>query len=149
VSTFDVFKRAERVELVAAAIYGTLAKRFRDDADAHALFVRLEAEEQQHASRIRLLAATYRNDSKLVDKVNGAEGLDACLAEAQAALDEVQAGGWGPALGEVLGRLARLEDRLSRAHANLLALNGNGALREFFEQLARMDEAHVQLLVRT
>ena len=144
-----MFKRAERVELVAAAIYGALATRFRDDADAHALFARLETEEEQHASRIRLLAATYRNDSKLIEKVNGAEGLDACLAEAQAALAEIQAGGWGPGLGDVLGRLARLEDRLSRAHADLLALNGNGALREFFEQLAHMDDAHMQLLVRT
>jgi hypothetical protein len=49
----------------------------------------------------------------------------------------------------VLGRVARLEDRFARAHANLLALNGHGALRDFFEQLARMDDAHVELLIRS
>lgn len=148
-STFGLFKRAERIELVSAAIYGALAKRYRGDADARALFARLEAEEQQHASRIRLLAAAYRKDSKLLDKVNGAEQLDACLAEADAALREVERGEWGPALADVLDRALRLEDRLAKAHANLLALNGNGALRDFFEQIARMDDAHVQLLVRT
>ncbi len=148
-STFDLFKRAERIELVSAAIYGALAKRYRGDPDTYALFSRLEAEEQQHASRVRLLAAAYRKDSKLLEKVNGAGELDACLAEADAALREVERDEWGPALADVLDRVSRLEDRLAKAHANLLALNGNGALRDFFEQLARMDDAHVQLLVRT
>jgi hypothetical protein len=148
-STFDVFRKAERVETVSAEIYAALARRFSDDPDAYALFVQLEAEELQHASRVRLLAATYRNDSKLVGAVHGGEELAACLSEAEAALAEVQAGRWGSTLGEVLKRLARLEDRLVLAHANLLALNAGGGLREFFEQLARMDDAHVQLLIRT
>jgi hypothetical protein len=148
-STFEIFRQAERIETISAEIYGTLASQFRDDLDAHALFIRLEAEEMQHASRIRLLAATYRNDSKLLVRVNGACELEACLAEAESALAEVQAGRWGESLAQVLGRVARLEDRLARAHANLLALNGNGALRDFFEQLSRMDDAHVELLIRS
>jgi hypothetical protein len=145
-STFDLFKCAERIEALSAAIYGILALRFRGDAQAEALFLRLEAEELQHASRVRLLAATYRNDSKLIDRVNGAEQLDACLADAERALAEVQSGAWGPGLADVLSRAGRLEARLAAAHANLLALNGDSGLRQFFEQLARMDEAHFHLL---
>lgn len=145
-STFDVFNRAERVETLAASIYSRLARQFRAEADAHALFIRLESEELQHASRIRLLSATYRNDSKLIDKVNGAEALESCIAAAETALAEVEAGTWGPGLGDVLARLARLENRLQQAHAHLLALNGHTGLRGFFEQLAHMDDAHVLLL---
>jgi hypothetical protein len=145
-STFDVFRRAERVETLAAAVYAAVAVRFRGDANAYALFRRLESEELQHATRIRLLAATYRNDPKLIAKVHGAEALDGCLAHVQEALAEVEAGKWGPGLRDVLSRLSALEDRLQRAHAHLLALNAHTGLRDFFEQLAHMDDAHVQLL---
>jgi rubrerythrin len=148
-STFEVFRWAERIEAIAAEIYGLLARRFGEDPDAYALFAQLQAEEEQHAARIRLLAASYRNDSKLLPAVNGAAELAACLGEAERAMAEVRAGGWGPRLADVLVRVSRLEDRLARAHADLLALNGDPGLREFFEQLARMDDAHVELLVRT
>jgi hypothetical protein len=147
-STFDVFRRAERIEAICAAIYGLLACRFRDDAEAWALFSRLEEEELQHASRVRLLASTYQNDSKLRTPVNGAAELQRCLAAAEQALVEVQAGGWGPGLADVLGRAARLEEQLISAHAHLLALNGDHALRGFFEQLAVLDKGHVTLLRR-
>jgi hypothetical protein len=145
-STFDVFRRAERVELVAAEVYAAVARQFRADVKAHALFRRLESEELQHACRIRLLAATYRNDPKLIARVNGAEALDACLASAREALEQIEAGEWGRVLGEVLGRLADLEDRLQKAHAHLLALNAHTGLRDFFEQLAHMDDGHVLML---
>jgi hypothetical protein len=147
-STFDVFRRAERIEAICAAIYGLLALRFRDDAEAWALFSRLEEEELQHASRVKLLASAYRHDSKLRTPVNGADELQACLAAAEQALAEVQGGGWGPGLADVLGRAARLEEQLLSAHAHLLALNGDHALRDFFEQLSLMDEGHVTLLRR-
>ncbi len=146
-TNFDLFWRAERIETVAAQIYAALAKRFREDEEAQALFTRLEAEELQHANRVRLLASAYRADPKLLEKVNGAAELEGCVREAEDALEEVQSGGWGPGLDDVKQRLALLEVRLAKAHANLLTLNGNGALREFFEQLARMDDAHVQLLI--
>ncbi len=145
-STYDLFKRAERIEVLAAAIYGALAKQFRADERTHALFVRLEAEEQQHASRIRLLAGSYRNDPKLVEKVNGAEGLEACIASAEGALAEVQGGAWGVDLDAVKDRLVSLEVQLAKAHAHLLAANANPGLLEFFRQLARQDEGHAELL---
>jgi len=146
-TNFDLFGRAERIEIVAAAIYGALAKRFREDADAEELFTRLEAEELQHANRIRLLASAYRTDPKLLAKVSGGDELDTCLTEAEDALHEVQTGGWGPGLDDVKQRLGLLEVRLAKAHANMLALNGNGVLRDFFERLALMDDAHARLLL--
>jgi rubrerythrin len=146
VTTFEVFKTAERIENVAAAIYAFFAKQFADDPDLRALFVRLETEEQQHASRVRLLASRYRSDSKLLANVPGGPELDACLAQAEAALAEVQAGAWGRELAGIKERLARLEAQMAGAHAQAIAKDGHPALRDFFRQLALQDEAHLALL---
>jgi rubrerythrin len=146
VSTFELLKRAERIEAIAAAIYAACARQFASDEKVHALFVRLEAEEIQHAARVRLLAARYRSDSRLLARVSGAAELDACLAAAEGALAEVEAGKWAGDLPGVKARLAVLEERLSRAHAHGLAEDGDPGMRDFFLQLALQDEAHAQLL---
>lgn len=145
-TTFDVFGRAERIETIAAAIYAAVAKQFADDEQARALFVRLEAEEVQHASRVRLLAGRYRVDRKLLERVAGVAELDACLAQAEAALAEVTAGAWGRDLAAIKARLALLETQLASAHAHVMAEDGHPGLREFFRQLALQDDAHVALL---
>lgn len=56
-TTYQVFEQAERIERTAADLYRLLAEQFAADPAARALFVRLEEEEHQHASRVRLLAA--------------------------------------------------------------------------------------------
>jgi hypothetical protein len=145
-SPYQLFHRAERVERLSARIYAALAAQFRHDAEAHALFLRLEAEEEQHASRVRLLAAHYRNDPKKLPVHADPGALDGCVAECEQALSEIEAGAWGTDLAEVKARAAELEERLARAHAELLALNASPALREFFAQLAALDAAHVRLL---
>lgn len=145
-STFDLFKCAERIEAASAALYAALARRFDDHPGARALFVQLGAEELQHASRIRLVAASYRNDSGVVERVHGAKELEACLAESERALADVEAGIWGSDLAQVKRRLRFLEAELSRAHAHLLLEDGDAGLREFFRQLAAQDVAHAELL---
>lgn len=145
-TTLDVFRAAERIETIAANIYALCAQQFASDAQARALFARLEAEEQQHASRIRLLAARYRTDRKLLERFAGGGELEECLRIAEAALAEASRGAWGSDLRAVKGRLAELETQLSRAHAQVIAQDGHPALRDFFQQLALQDEAHVQLL---
>lgn len=142
-----LFEAAERIETLSGRIYGALAKVFGGDPDARALFVRLQAEEEQHASRVRLLAAHYRRDAKLAVDGEAAE-LEACSAAAAQALAEVEAGRWGADLDEVKRRLAALEEALARAHAHLLARSASPALREFFAVLAEQDEAHARLLGR-
>jgi hypothetical protein len=146
VTTFDVFRVAESIESIAAAIYAACARQFAGDEQGRALFARLEAEELQHASRIRLLATQYRTDRRLLERVAGAAELQGCLRVAEDALSEVQGGAWGADLAAVKLRLADLETRLSRAHAQTIALDGHPALRDFFRQLALQDEAHARLL---
>lgn len=148
-TTFDVFKRAERIEGIAAAIYAALAKQFSADATASALFARLEAEEVQHASRVRLLASRYRSDTRILEKVPGVAELEICLAQAETALAEVVAGSWGSDLARVKGRLAQLEAQLAKAHSHVIAEDGHPSLRDFFRQLALQDDGHAALLGAT
>ena len=147
-STYEILRTAKRVELAAAAIYAALARRFAGDAEARALFQRLEAEEVQHATRVRLLGARYRHDSKLLERITSdGRQLDQLIAESEAVLAAIDAGRWGRDLDEVKQNLAALEDRFMEAHADLIAREGNPELRRFFELLARQDEGHVRLLV--
>ncbi|HET7825604.1 MAG TPA: hypothetical protein VFK90_09730 [Anaeromyxobacter sp.] len=147
-STYYLFQRAERVEWLSARVYGALKERFRDDPEAHALFVRLEAEEEQHAKRVRLLAAHYFRDRTLTVEADPRE-LDLCIAECDRALLEVESGAWGTDVDEVKRRCLALEERLVRAHADLLTRHADSPLRDFLAQLAYMDMAHVQLLAES
>ena len=146
-SPFQLFHRAERVERLSAQVYEALANRFREDAEARELFVRLEAEEEQHANRVRLLAAHYRHDPKVRVEADAGE-LDVCAAGCEQAIAEIEAGAWDGDLAQVKGRLAALEGHLVRAHADLLARNAAPALRDFLAQLAVLDAAHARMLAR-
>jgi rubrerythrin len=144
---YDIFEKAEAIEVLVAEIYAALAARFRDDPDARALFERLAAEELQHARRVRLLAARYRHDARLLEKVPAAgEGLDRLAAEAKAVRRAVEDGTFGVDLAAVKRLLSALESRFQDAHAELIAAAGPAELRTFFAALAEQDEAHARLL---
>jgi Rubrerythrin len=146
VTTFDLFRVAERIELAAAELYAMLGKRFASDEAAQRLFVRLSAEEHQHATRVRMLASRYRSEPKLVGNVAGARVLADCEFQIQAALAEVRAGAWGDDLAAVMERLAGLEAAISHAHAEALASEAHPALRDFLRQLSAQDASHQELL---
>lgn len=149
-TTYHLLGRAERIETTAAAIYAALAAQFAGLPAARSLFEGLAADELQHASRIRLLAARYKHDARLAARRPAASPeLDACLAEAEQVLADVRARRWESDFGRAKQKLCALEDRLSRAHAEALARDAHPDLRAFFEQLARQDEAHARLLVES
>jgi rubrerythrin len=146
-STYRLFELAEGLEVLAASIYRAAAEAFSWDATARALFIGLAHEEEQHASRVRLLAARYRGDPRLVPAgVADLGELEALQAEGEAILAAIRAGEWGRDLARAREKLAALEWRFQRAHAQSLARHSNPALREFFDQLAGQDEAHWKLL---
>lgn len=144
-SAYQLFQRAERVEWLSARVYGALKLRFEGDTAARSLFVRLEAEEEQHAKRVRLLAAHYSHDRALTVDADAGD-LELCAAACEEAIAEIEAGAWGTDLAEVKRRLFELETRLVRAHADLLARNAIPALRDFLAQLAALDTEHLALL---
>ena len=145
-TTFDLFQVAERIELTAAELYAMLGTRFARDESARRLFVRLSAEEHQHATRVRMLASRYRTEPKLVGNVAGARVLADCEFRIQAALAEVRVGAWGDDLAAVLERLTALEGAISHAHAEALAREANPSFRDFLRQLSAQDVSHQELL---
>lgn len=146
-STFQLFEKAEQLEKLCAGIYRELAGQFRADPVASDLFQRLAAEEEQHAQRVRLLTVRYQHDSRLLDGVAvAAEHLDRLVGEARAALERAAAGAFGQNLAVVKAELCEMEERFSAAHAHVIAATADPGLRGFFEQLARQDAAHLELL---
>jgi rubrerythrin len=147
-STFQIFETAERIELLSADIYRSLVERFAADPEARALFRRLEEEEMQHASRIRLMAVCYLHDSRLFGKADiSALRLEEIFEEGQRALRSIAWGEWDDDLAVAKRAVADLEAKFSAAHAHILSRTADPAVREFFEKLAQQDEAHHQLLM--
>jgi len=144
-STYQLLEKAERVELLAEQLYQALAGRF--GGEAKALFLRLAAEEAQHAARIRLLTARYRQDRKLVASlVADTTLIDRLLLEAGEALAAVSAGAWDGDPSAALHSAAELERRFCQVHAQVLSEEAHPELRAFFDQLAAQDKAHHDLL---
>lgn len=147
---YALFKAAERLELLASELYLALAARFAGDRDAVTLFRRLADEEVQHAARIRLLFAQYRNDPRLFQGASGlgpgAPDVEALVRETAVAVAAVRDGDWVATLDEAVARVAALEERCASVHAELLASGADRAALGFFEELARQDRQHQQLL---
>jgi rubrerythrin len=146
-TSYEIFEKAERAEQLAAALYQLLAQRFSGDPEARDLFLRLEQEELQHASRVRLMGARYRHDPRVLGRlaVDHSE-LDSILAESEQAVRDAQDGSFARTLDQARARLRALEEHCARAHAEMIAREGNPALRQFFRKLAEQDRAHGELL---
>lgn len=144
-STYQLLEKAVQIELVAERLYRALAERF--DGDARTLFRRLAEEEGQHAARIRLLAARYLQDRRLVPSLDpDISLLDRLLKESEEALAAALGGVWdGDAQAARLATV-ELERRFCMVHAQVLSSEGHPELRAFFEQLAQQDRAHQELL---
>jgi rubrerythrin len=145
-TTYQVFEKAEQIEGICAEAYRILAEQFAGDAGTCDLFERLAREELQHASRVRLLAARYRHDPRLLGGPIDVAGLDPMLAQALEALASIRSGSFARTPEEARTRAAELEERFARAHAELISRQGHPALREFFTQLAAQDRGHRELL---
>lgn len=144
-STYQLLGKAERLELLAEQLYLALEGRF--GGETKALFHRLAGEEAQHAARVRLLAARYRQDKRLVASLAAdTRTLDALILEAEAAVAAAVAGAWDGDAGAAIEAAAGLERRFCTAHAQVLSEGGHPELRAFFDLLATQDKAHLELL---
>lgn len=145
-ANFDILGKAEKLELLAAELYAALANHFGDDEAAAKLFTRLRDEEQQHAARVRMVAAQAGRDTKLLGKITADGGaMDDVAREMGVMLANVRRGDWRADVKQTKRLLLDLEERCSRAHAQGI-LGLNDSLRRFFEQLALQDKAHEELL---
>lgn len=147
-TSYDVFLKAEQIEVLCAEAYRLLADRFAVDADERELFLKLHEEELQHATRVRLLAARYRHDTRLIEVPAGRGELERMLTDAQAVIGEIRDGTFAATAQEALTRMSGMEERFAHSHAELISAEGHPAMREFFTQLAEQDRGHIELLRR-
>ena len=143
---YDAFDQAERIEGLAADLYGVLRKRFEKEHHLHELFVRLEQEERQHALRIRLLSSQVRSAPLLAPLHLDPSALHAALGAVEHALIEVRASRRGLTYEDAANLLVDLEQSLEAAHAQWMAQDAPATVRRLFEALAKQDRAHQQLL---
>lgn len=145
-TTYDVLERAERAERLAGLLYRTVAEAFPEAAEVPT-FRRLADEEDQHAARIRLLAARYRHDPRLFENADfKSRALDEVAHAVETLHAEVIAGRWASDYPGLLDQLCALEERGAASHAEVLAEGAVETVAEFFRQMAAQDRSHRLLL---
>jgi rubrerythrin len=147
-SAYEVFSRAERIELAAAALYRRVAARFPWSVAERRVFEALEREEIQHAARVRLLTSQYRNDSRLfhVQELD-LRVLDAVEDAVQAVVAEVDSGRWDGDSEGLKARIVEMEERAGASHADVLADCADARVAWLFDELSKQDGEHHALLL--
>jgi len=146
VTSYGVLEKAEQVERAAAKAYRAGAVALRG-APEGALLARLADEEEQHATRVRLLAARYRHDARLFQNVDfKLVVLDAEIAAWATVHREIADGRFDSDVPGLLQRLAALEEKSAQSHAQVLSESADPSVAEFFRKLAEQDRAHRELL---
>jgi rubrerythrin len=136
---------AIRVERTAERLYRLLAERFADAPEEHALFLRLAAEEAEHALRLELLGTTLarKPGARLHLDV---ERTERALREGEVLATLLAPPHPRPPRAEARRLAARLEERFAQVHAHQLAGQDDPDLREFFRVFVNQDRAHAALL---
>jgi rubrerythrin len=134
---------AVRIECLAQELYAGLAVAFGQQPYLRELFLRLAAEEEQHAMRIRMLD---RHQVKtpwpqaMLDRVSAdLDGLAEELSALQRSFRTLSA---GADARPVLRRLAEMEVRFGSVHAEELAQSADPEVRDLFAGLAQQDARH-------
>ena len=142
-TTAQCLGAAVRIECLAQELYAGLAVSFGQHPYLRELFVRLAAEEEQHAMRIRLLDRQPVKapwPQEMLDRVSAdLDGLAEELSALQRLLRRISAGADARPL---LRRLAEMEVRFGSVHAEELAQSADPAVRELFAGLAQQDARH-------
>lgn len=144
---FSNLAKAIHVEEIAAELYLLLSDHFPRGSLQQESFAQLAREEQQHAQRIKMLRTQYISSDNAYN-TTGAEVkiLDGLVKEAQTLRDLISRRGFSATSDEAISFMVALEKNMIATHAQLLAAPEDKELRAFFEDLARQDSMHMQLL---
>ena len=148
-SNYEKFSKAERLEILCAEIYQLLARQHRADPAANALFLRLEAEELQHARRIQKLRSIWTDDADVRGAIElDLAEIDQLLADAEILKGLFSAPDSAISFDDASRFMAELEEKFAIAHADSMAAQADPEIREMFEILSEQDHAHAALLRR-
>lgn len=146
-TTEECFEAAVHVEDLMRDLYLRLAAARGDDPRARELFVRLAAEEEQHAQRIRLLArhqgpGTWARETAARITAE----LRAMSGELRTIAREIGEQGAGLPKDALLQKVIEAERRAGVIHAEVLARSAEIDVQMLFWALARQDVHHEALL---
>jgi rubrerythrin len=146
-TTAQCIRAAERVEMLAAELYESLALSFVETPWLRDLFVALASEERQHAMRIRLLERHQGTTPWLPQALEPlCRDLDAMAAEIEGVRVEFRRPGAVRSPSQVLQRVAEMERRFGSLHAEELSRSASPEVSRLFRSLALQDARHRQLL---
>ena len=143
----DCLNAAERIERLAQRLYARLADRTRHWPLLQRLFLRLSAEEEQHALRIQTFgrhALPEHWDQAAANEVG--EALASMEEELEALLVDLSQRPEYRDSGEILRLVAGFESRFADLHSEGLARLFAPEVRKLFAALAAQDLQHVELL---
>ncbi len=142
-----VLQAAARVESAAQGLYTDLAGHFSFDPHLRRLFLRLAAEEGQHALHVESLVRHYPRSLWSKDLVGRyLKILDAMTDEIEANRMAFRESADCRRPGSVLRQLSDMETRFNRFHEVELARSVEPNVNRFFASLALQDATHRELL---
>lgn len=146
-TTAQCIRAAERVEMLAAELYESLAVSFAEAPWLRELFAGLAAEERQHAMRIRLLERHQGVNAWLPEALGPiCRDLDAMAEELESTRARLRLPGALRSPTVVLERVCDIERRFGTLHAEELCRSASPEVVRLFRSLALQDERHRRLL---
>ena len=146
-TTHECFEAAVQVEDLMRDLYLRLAATRGDDPRSRELFLRLAAEEEQHAQRIRLLARHQGPGTWASETAARIQSeLGAVSGELQAIAREIGEQGDGLPGDALLRKVIEAERHAGVIHAEVLARSTEIEVQMLFWALARQDVHHEALL---
>ena len=146
-TTAQCIRAAERVEMLAAELYESLAVAFAQAPWLRQLFEDLAGEERQHAMRIRLLERHQGASGWLPGAMEPiCRDLDAMAEELESARALFRLPGALRSPTAVLERVGAIERRFGTLHAEELARDASPEVARLFLSLASQDERHRKML---
>jgi rubrerythrin len=143
----ECLEAAVRLEMHAHDLYRSLASRYFERADLHELFLKLAAEEEEHARRIRALARNPLGSAAWDDRTRSRVAGQMRAMEAEAVAMLVRSSGQKPDRPDDLIRsVIDFERRFGLVHAEELAPLFAPEAQATFLALAAQDERHRALL---
>lgn len=143
----ECFEAAVQVENLMRDIYVRLSERFAADPRLKELFLRLAEEEEQHASRIRLLAKHQTGGTWAEETARRiSKDLNEMATELLAMVADLEEDWNTRSSREILHRVMDVERRCAAVHAEELAQTAEIDVQVLFWALARQDVHHKSLL---
>ena len=139
----DYFRKAERIEVLAAELYRLLARGMPRSSNAREVLLKLAQEEDEHAMRVRMLQGRYQVQGAAVAYDTSA--FDKLIEEGETLKRLLSAEPAGITREEARRFMIEQERHFGVAHAHVL-VSDVPELAGFFADLAWQDQTHIKVL---